>query len=539
VSEISADRDNYSRTGEAARHLDPHPQFEALARLALAGCAGVGFIATWRSGSRSGTLRLPSGSRWGNALNSVLSAAGCIFESSGSSSSIHLGPAQLVPLFGRLDGSGQRFNAVAVKRVFGAGQVVVAIVSLHGRAFAEIEAVALLTADRFLEIANADDQLYERGFWRRRALAIGERLARKTSELSSFLANNRKLDHAVAGASRLRGRNRFSGLLSIAAALGEFDAGIVAIAGKAAPQVVGALATAVPFLSLAEESAIADSIRRKSSISHYPGLGRVVTYPEDRIFAKFPGYVCVPFEGGGFALAAHQPIAPAIITQVELFAARIAPLVRAWIAEAEVDRMNRLVRRLGLRMFAAVDTERARISRDLHDDQAQLLAAARIALGAGPEQARVIFKGLEHNLRDRLRELKPAMLGRATLEEALLRELARLTSAAIDGELVHPDRMNALPRPIQQLCYQIVRESLTNVIRHARATRVEIAVEECATGTILTIVDDGKGIPDDESLTSGIGLRILSERLELMGGKLHIDSRPGSTKLIAEIPELV
>jgi signal transduction histidine kinase len=538
VSEISADRDDYSRTDEAARHLDLHPQFETLARLALAGCAGVAFIARWRSEKLSGTLRLPSGSRWHNALNAVLSAAERIFESPGNSSSIHLGPAQLAPLFGRLAGNEQRFNVVVVKRDAGAGQVVIAMVSLHGRAFSEIQAVALLTADRFLEIANADSGHSERGFWRRRAVATGERLARKTAELNDCLANSRKLDHAVAVASRLRGRNRFSGLLSIAANLGKFDAGIVAIAEKAAPQVVGAFEADVPFPSFAEKSAIADSIRQNSSIFRYPGSDRSVTYPEDRIFARFPGYVCVPFECGAFAFAAQQPIALATITQVEMFAARIAPLVRAWLAEAEVDRMNRLVRRLGLRMFAAVDTERARIARDLHDDQAQLLAAARIALAAGPEQARAIFKGLEQNLRDRLRELKPATLGRATLEEALRRELARLTSAAVDGQIVHPDRMNALPRPIQQLCYQIVREALSNVIRHAEATCVEIGVEECAAGTILTIVDDGKGIEDDASHTSGIGLRILSERLELMGGKLLIDSRPGSTKLVAEIPKL-
>jgi signal transduction histidine kinase len=538
VSEISADRDDHSRTDEAARRLDLHRQFEALARLALAGCAGVAFVANWRSESRTGTLRLPSGSRWHNGLNSLLSAAEYIFESPGGSGSIHLGPAQLVPLFGRLAGSDQRFNAVVVKRVAAASQVVVAMVSLHGRAFSEVEAIALLTADRFLEIANTQNQVSERGFWRRRALATGERLARKTSELNNFLTNHRKLDHAIAAASRLRGRNRFSGLVSIAGGLGKFDAGIVAIAGKAAPQVVGAFGTSVPFPSLAEKTAIAESIRQRSSISRYPGSDRSVIYPEDRIFAKFAGYVCVPFECGGFAFAAQQRIEPAIVARVEIFAARIAPLVRAWLAEAQVDRMSRLVRRLGVRMFAAVDTERARVARDLHDDQAQLLAAARIALGAGPEQARAIFKGLEHNLRERLRELKPAMLGRATLEEALRRELARLTSTAINGKLVHPDRMNALPRPIQQLCYQIVREALSNIIRHAEATRVEIAVEGSGAATILTIVDDGKGMEDDESHASGIGLRVISERLELMGGKLHIDSRPGSTKLIAEIPKL-
>ena len=128
------------------------------------------------------------------------------------------------------------------------------------------------------------------------------------------------------------------------------------------------------------------------------------------------------------------------------------------------------------------------------------------------------------------------MLGRVTLEEALRRELARLTIAAISGKLIHPERMNALPRSVQHLCYQIAREAISNVLRHSNATRVEIALEQRDGCAVLTIIDNGKGMEDGPSNSTGIGLSGLRERLELMGGKLHIDSRPGSTRLIAEVP---
>ena len=222
---------------------------------------------------------------------------------------------------------------------------------------------------------------------------------------------------------------------------------------------------------------------------------------------------------------------------MEALVFRIAPLVRAWLAEAEAERLRRLVHNLGLRIFGAIDLERARIARDLHDHQAQLLAAARLGIEAGPEQARSVFKQLERDLRLRVRELRPATLGRATLEEALRRELRRLANATITGRLTGAERMSALSRPVQQLCYEITREALSNVLRHAEATQVEIGVEKRDGHAFLTIFDNGKGMDRESSGRNGMGLGGLGERLELMGGKLRIVSRPGSTRIIAEIPE--
>ena len=206
--------------------------------------------------------------------------------------------------------------------------------------------------------------------------------------------------------------------------------------------------------------------------------------------------------------------------------------------EREAAAQGGLVRHLALRMFTAIDDERARIARDLHDDQAQLLAAAKIALDGGREEARAIFKQIEIELRRKTRELRPATLGRATLIEGIEREFRRVASAGIIAKLVDAGARSGIEisRPVQQLCFQVVREALSNVIRHARAKSVEVVVERANSAARVSVIDDGCGI-DASTDGEGSGLAGVRERLELMGGRLTIESRAGCTAIVAEIPE--
>ena len=86
------------------------------------------------------------------------------------------------------------------------------------------------------------------------------------------------------------------------------------------------------------------------------------------------------------------------------------------------------------RCFAAVDQERTDTARDLHDDQAQLLAAAKIALDGRREAARSIFKQVEQELRRKTRELRPASIGDASLDQAIEHEFARLHRAGVKAK---------------------------------------------------------------------------------------------------------
>jgi signal transduction histidine kinase len=264
----------------------------------------------------------------------------------------------------------------------------------------------------------------------------------------------------------------------------------------------------------------------------------------DRLFAGFARYLCVPCGQAAIALATRRKVEPAAVTALERLAARLSPIVDKWLIEAEVERLRRLVRGLGLRMFGAVDHERQRIARDLHDHQAQLLSAARIALEADPARTRGILRELDESLRQQLREIRPAALGRSTLREVLGVEIDRLANAGIRGKLFLPGRAMKLARPIQELCYQVAREACSNIIRHAGANRVALSIARRDGQVVLRVEDNGKGLPTrGEPSTvgkerAGVGLAGMEERLELMGGSLKIERLGKITQLTAEIPEL-
>jgi signal transduction histidine kinase len=404
-----------------------------------------------------------------------------------------------------------------------------------------LAAAAELTATAAITIMRADVAKTSRDFWRKRSITSAERLARSLSEAEDVSSERSRIDRAVAAAERLRSRNRFDNLGKLLARIGPFDAWIIATLGEGGMLRVsaasGAPAPAIPLEARRPRlSALTDCFLRQATTVRATEPPHSVVYDEDRAFDRFGSYVCVPFADGAIALAAHTVLDSTTIARVEALMARLNPLIAKWLLAAEADRLRRLVRNLGLRMYGAIDAERARIARDLHDHQAQLLAAARIGIEAGLDEARGIFKQLEDALRLRVRELRPATLGRATLAEGLRDELRRLAEAGITGRLTHADKIKALTRPVQQVCYQVAREALANVMRHAGASRVEIAIEKRGERVRLSIIDNGTGI-DSVPGRAGIGLTGLSERLELMGGRVRVESRAGSTRLVAEIPE--
>ena len=126
----------------------------------------------------------------------------------------------------------------------------------------------------------------------------------------------------------------------------------------------------------------------------------------------------------------------------------------------------------------------------------------------------------------------------SSLDEAIEHEFERLHRAGVKAKFVHLDNGGAaepISRPVQQLCFQVVREALSNVIRHARAKSVQVTIESNHAAVRVSISDDGRGI--DNGKSDGTGLTGVRERLELMGGRLIVESRAGRTTVVAEIPE--
>jgi signal transduction histidine kinase len=95
---------------------------------------------------------------------------------------------------------------------------------------------------------------------------------------------------------------------------------------------------------------------------------------------------------------------------------------------------------------------------------------------------------------------------------------------------------NRLPPGVRQVCYQVAREALANIVRHARATRAEILLQRDAGVARLTVSDNGRGIEPGARAAGGMGLGGLAERLEFLGGAMRVESSRGMTRLVAEIP---
>ncbi|MGD0118419.1 MAG: ATP-binding protein [Candidatus Binatus sp.] len=440
---------------------------------------------------------------------------------------------EAIALGGQLD---VRRQIAASAFTDGASAVRIVMVTRADRTREELEAsLELMARAVFGEIAliAARDSL---DFWRTHGAENGRRAVGAKRELDRERAETNRLDEAVASAQRARPDERFGRFGELVAGGAGFGQWIVAIADGGS-FIVAASSSGQKQFELGESgSALAESFRRHIVIARWRDRDSGMTdsakqFSEDRILGG--SYVCIPFEAGAIALGSSDVNASA--ARAEELVERLAPLVAGWVMERDASRRSALMRQLTLRMFAAVDQERARIARDLHDDQAQLIAAAKIALEGRGDAAREILKQVEQELRRKTRELRPATIGNASLGEAIDREFGRLKRAGVKATLVGGEAVDKISRPVQQLCFQVVRETLSNVIRHARAKAVQIAIEKIDAAARVSVTDDGCGIVAGHS--DGIGLAGVRERLELMGGSLTVESRPGRTMVVAEIPE--
>jgi signal transduction histidine kinase len=202
------------------------------------------------------------------------------------------------------------------------------------------------------------------------------------------------------------------------------------------------------------------------------------------------------------------------------------------------------------RTVEATEQERRRWARELHDETLQGLGLLRIGItsalarpGADRDAAmRAASDGLAdeiERLRALINELRPAGLDELGLEpalQALVERTRRAATVPIDvaitlggGPRLAPDR--------EVLAYLIVQESLTNVLKHAQARSVRVAVGRGERGLEVLVTDDGTGF-DPARRTSGVGLVGMRERVELVGGRLEITSQPGrGTQVAAVVPD--
>ncbi len=224
---------------------------------------------------------------------------------------------------------------------------------------------------------------------------------------------------------------------------------------------------------------------------------------------------------------------------------KIAELQQARLQEAR--QREQLRAELFRRIVQAQEAERQRIARDLHDEMGQALTALGIGLKAlserlGPrkKETQTILKHLQSLTDTSLKELqriiadlRPSHLDDLGLSAAIrwyTSRLQELTPLDIRLEIVGEERF--LDDATRITVFRIIQEALTNVIKHAQATRAQVTIEFRPEGLALLVKDDGIGFDPrvyrNSSSRPTIGLIGMEERATLLGGQIEIDSTPGN-----------
>ena len=220
------------------------------------------------------------------------------------------------------------------------------------------------------------------------------------------------------------------------------------------------------------------------------------------------------------------------------------------------DNLQEQLRRLSRQILSAQEDERKKISRELHDVIAQTLTGINIRLASLKKEAAHNTKGLDRNIArtQRLveksvnivhrfaRELRPAVLDDLGLIPALHTFMKNFTTeTGVRTHLTAFAGVEDLDTARRTVLYRVAQEALTNVARHAKATRVDVSIKKLPEGICMKIKDDGKSF-EVENIFQGrgskrLGLLGMRERLEMIGGRFEIESAPGKgTTVTAQIP---
>jgi len=202
-----------------------------------------------------------------------------------------------------------------------------------------------------------------------------------------------------------------------------------------------------------------------------------------------------------------------------------------------LGRLERERRESGRRALAAQEHERRRVARELHDEVGQVLTGVMLELEqAQLPAARDAVRHALDEVRRIARELRPEVLDDLGLQSAL-RSLCATTAAhpglRVERQLELGDAV--LTPEVELVVYRIAQESLTNVLRHAGASEVRVALGTVDGGLRLVVRDDGSGLP--AGAESGAGITGMRERALHIGGRLAVTTiRGGGTEVRLDVP---
>ncbi|MGE5864740.1 MAG: cache domain-containing protein [Rhizobacter sp.] len=226
-----------------------------------------------------------------------------------------------------------------------------------------------------------------------------------------------------------------------------------------------------------------------------------------------------------------------------------------WLNISEHKVADAKLRLMARQVVRSQEDERAHLARELHDGTSQTLVSTKLLIESvvdamershsavpaalGTALARINDSLVE--VRRLSHRLRPAMLdtlGLPAALEQLGREVSEAGGAQVIVQALPLDDGERLPAEVATVLFRVTQEALTNIGKHAGARQVRITLQQDAEGLRLSVADDGRGF-DLQAVQldprRGIGLRNMRERLEAIGGSLHLHSSPGGGTIVEAV----
>lgn len=210
----------------------------------------------------------------------------------------------------------------------------------------------------------------------------------------------------------------------------------------------------------------------------------------------------------------------------------------------------------GLKIIEAQEEERKRLSREIHDGPAQLLAhvllgseiVGRVQKEEGPEAATKELSKFRDMVKNALREvrriiydLRPMTLDDLGLVPTLEKYLTRIEEqyAPVNIQFRNIGEERRLPGRMEAALFRLIQEAVQNACKHAKADMIKVSMECRQDSVVLLVNDDGVGFDSDQERDDSFGLIGMKERVDVLEGQLTIKSEPGNgTLVIFQIPIL-
>jgi PAS domain S-box-containing protein len=225
--------------------------------------------------------------------------------------------------------------------------------------------------------------------------------------------------------------------------------------------------------------------------------------------------------------------------------------------EEALRESEKQLRHLSSQLLTAQETERKRISRELHDELGQALAVLKLKVSfieggllqdqtAIREECKDALQYMDQvieNVRRLSRDLSPSILEDLGLRAALgwlINNIIKNNNAKVTFEMEDIDHL--LSQNAQIIIYRILQEALTNVAKHAEAKNISVVIKKAKDRVSFRVEDDGKGfdvvkVARREPMEKGLGLATMEERARMLGGALDLWSQEGKgTRMTFDIP---